>query len=307
MAAGQRAVRLVTVGGDAQTSPTATAVTNDAGWRAARSRISASGYVAVITLCVIALTAIVGPILWTSDPTALDIVGRLQTPSAGHPLGTDNFGRDLLARLLTGARWSLLGAFAVCLGTSTVGFAIGAFAALSGRLADSIIGRLIESLMAIPGLVMALALTAVLGASFQDLLFALVVTNWPGYARLYRGLITRERSTLYVESAYASGATKRRVIVHHILPNVVGPATVLATANFGQVILSLASLSFLGLGMQPPTPEWGVLINEGRPFVQQYPLQMLGPGLCIALTVLSVNLAGDALRDALDPRLRRLR
>ncbi|MHB8645540.1 MAG: ABC transporter permease [Thermomicrobiales bacterium] len=270
--------------------------------RSIRYRISPTGFAAVTTLGLIVLAAAIGPRLWGHDPLAQHIESRLRNPSPAHPLGTDSFGRDILARLLTGARWSLAGAFVVCLGTSAVGFLIGTAAALGGRLADSIVGRLIESLMALPGLVTALALTAILGPSFKNLLFALVVTSWPGYARIYRALILRERSALYVESAYAVGATRSRVIFRHVLPNVVGPATVLATANFGHVILSLAALSFLGLGMQPPTPEWGVMINDARAYFQRFPWQMIAPGMCIALTVLAINLTGDALRDVFDPR-----
>ena len=270
--------------------------------RSIRYRISPSGFAAVVILCVIFLAAAIGPLLWGHDPIAQHIDARLQNPTLAHPLGTDSFGRDIFARLLAGARWSLTGALVVCLGTSAVGFLIGTFAALSGRLADSIVGRLVESLMALPGLVTALALTAVLGPSFKDLLFALVVTNWPSYARIYRALILRERAALYVEAAHAAGATRSRIIFRHVLPNVIGPAAVLATANFGAVILSLAALSFLGLGMQPPTPEWGVMINDARAYFQRFPWQMIAPGMCIALTVLAVNLTGDALRDALDPR-----
>lgn len=269
--------------------------------RAIRPRIKPTGTTALITIGVIVLAAAIGPLLWQHDPLAQQIDVRLNAPSRAYPLGTDTFGRDILARLLTGARWSLLGAFIVCLGTSAIGFLIGAFAAMGGRLVDTIIGRVVESLMALPGLVTALALTAVLGPSYKDLLFALVVTNWPSYARVYRALILREREALYVEGAFAVGASPRRVVFRHILPNVIGPAAVLATANFGSVILGLASLSFLGLGMQPPTPEWGVMINEARGYFQTYPWQMITPGICIALTVLAVNLTGDALRDRFDP------
>ncbi len=201
-----------------------------------------------------------------------------------------------------GARWSLAGAFVVCLGTSFVGFLIGTFAATSHHFIDTVIGRLIESLMALPGIVMALALTAVLGPSFPNLLLALIVTGWPGYARIYRTLLVKEREAGYVEGARAIGAGRAWLVGRHILPNLIGPTAVLATNNFGHVILGLASLSFLGLGIQPPTPEWGVMINEARAYFQTYPWQMIAPGLCIALTVLAVNLAGDALRDLLDPR-----
>lgn len=275
--------------------------------RSRRRRVSASGYAAVIVLvCVIAL-AIIGPPLWRWDAVTQHIDLRLQNPTAAHPLGTDSFGRDVLGRLLLGARWSLTGAAVVCAGTSLLGFLIGMLAASSGRWVDTMLGRLIESLMALPGLVTALALTSVLGPSFPNLLVAMVVTSWPSYARLYRALILKERAAQYVESAVALGATRRHVVFRHILPNVIGPAAVLATANFGGVILGLAGLSFLGFGMQPPTPEWGMMINEARPYFQRFPWQMVAPGLCIAVTVLAVNLMGDALRDALDPRVARAR
>lgn len=267
-------------------------------------RLSSWRIVALALLGLILLAALLGPRLWGQDPLAQRIDLRLQNPTRAHPLGTDTFGRDILARLLLGARWSLSGATIVCIGTSVLGFMIGTLSATGGRMVDGTIGRLIEALLALPGLVTALALTAVLGPSFKDLLFALIVTGWPGYARIYRALLLHERAAPYVEGAIAAGATRLRVITRHILPNVIGPAAVLATANFGQVILSLAALSFLGLGMQPPTPEWGVMINEARGYFQRYPWQMIAPGLCIAITVLLINVTGDALRDYLDPRTR---
>ncbi len=270
--------------------------------RSISGRLSHSGTGALILLMVIVLTALLGPVLWGQDALAQNNAVRLSDPTLAHPLGTDKFGRDIFARLLIGGRWSLFGAAVVCLGTSAVGFLIGAFAAMSSRRVDGVISRLIESLLALPGIVMALALTAVLGPSFPDLLFALIVTSWPGYARIYRALILKEREAGYVDSTHSLGASKSHIVFRHMLPNVVGPAAVLATSNFGGVILGLASLSFLGLGMQPPTPEWGVMINEARAYFQTHPWQMIAPGLCIALTVLAINLAGDALRDFLDPR-----
>ena len=267
-------------------------------------RFALPGIVAVLLLAALFLAALLGPLLWAFDPVGQNMETRLQTPSLAHPLGTDRYGRDILARLLTGARWSLTGAAIVCLGTSAVGFLIGALAALSSRLVDIILCRLIESLMALPSIVMALALSTVLNASFSTLLFALVVTSWPRYARIYRTLLLQERSAGYVEAARSAGAGPGRILVRHLLPNVAGPALVLATGNFGGVILSLASLSFLGFGIQPPLPEWGMMINESRAYFQTQPWQMVAPGLCIALTVLGVNLLGDALRDLLDPRMR---
>jgi peptide/nickel transport system permease protein len=255
---------------------------------------------AVVLLLVI--VAIAGQAFWTSDPFAQNPAARLLDPSAAHPLGTDNFGRDMLARLVLGARWSLTGAALVCAGTSLLGFIIGAAAATGNHVTDTLIGRTIEALMAMPGLVLALALSAILGPSFENLIIALVVTGWPGYARLSRSLILKERHQPYVDSAIALGAGRTRIIGRHILPNVLGPAVILATSDFGKVILGLASLSFLGLGMQPPTPEWGAMINDARGYFQSHPWQMAAPGLCIVITVLLVNVAGDGLRDALDPR-----
>lgn len=267
--------------------------------------MSRSGQFALALLMLLVVTAIVGQPLWARDPYAQDPAARLMDPSLAHPFGTDNFGRDILARLVLGARWSLLGAAVVCGGTSVLGFVIGALAASSNRVADNLIGRSIEALLAMPGLVMALALAAVLGPSFENLLVALVVTGWPSYARLSRALILKERNQQYVDGAISLGAGRLRIVARHILPNVLGPAAVLATADYGKVILGLASLSFLGLGMQPPTPEWGEMINDARGYFQTHPWQMIAPGLCIVATVLAVNFVGDAVRDRLDPRTTR--
>lgn len=271
-------------------------------------RVGGCGRVAGALLAAIVAATMLGPRLWGRDPLAQRIERRLQGPSVVHPLGTDQFGRDILARLLLGGRRTLGGAAIVCGGVSLIGFTAGALAATGSRRTDALLGRLIEALMALPGLVTALAFTAVLGPSFRNLLVALIATNWPWYARSYRSLILKERAALYVEGAVAVGAGQGRVLIRHVLPNIIGPAIVLATANLGSVMLHLAALSFLGLGTQPPTPEWGMMINDARPFFQRHPWQMVAPGLCICLTVLCINLAGDALRDLLDPRTaRRLR
>jgi peptide/nickel transport system permease protein len=275
--------------------------------RVARRRrlpLSGPGLFALGLLVMLVLAAVFGPILWGRDPIAQDLAARLRGPSLSHPLGTDRYGRDLLARLLVGARWSLAGAATVCLGTSLIGFFVGALAAMGGRVIDLVVGRLIEALLALPGIVMALALATILPASFATLLLALIVTGWPPYARIYRALLLRERGAGYVEAAVCAGCGRPRILCRHLIPNIVGPTLVLATSNFGGVILSLASLSFLGFGVQAPTPEWGVLINEARAYFQAQPWQMVAPGLGIAATVLAVNLLGDALRDRLDPRTR---
>src|SRR5579864_3581902 len=267
-------------------------------------RLGWTGFQALGFLVLLVIVAAVGPSVWPSGPLEQHMDALLQNPSLTHPLGTDEFGRDTFARLLLGARWSLAGAAVICVGTSVLGFFVAALGVSGGRKTDAIVGRVIEAMMALPGLVTALAFASILGASFVNLLFALIVTSWPWYARTYRALLLKERSALYVESAIAAGAGHWRVLLRHVLPNIIGPAAVLATANFGAVILNLAGLSFLGLGMQPPTPEWGEMINEAARYFQDYPWQMIAPGLCIAATVLAINLLGDALRDVADPRTR---
>jgi len=207
-----------------------------------------------VLIC-LAVAGAVGPALWHQGALVQHVDARLQEPSFTHPLGTDRFGRDILARLLVGARWSLGGALIVCIGTTLTGFVVAIAGLLCGHIADSLIARLCEALMALPGLVAALALTAALGPSFKDLLLAMILTGWPGYARIYRSLILREQAAPCVDGAIALGATPMRVMLRHVLPNALGTATVMATANFGYAVLTLAALSFLGLGMQPPTPE----------------------------------------------------
>lgn len=267
-------------------------------------RLGWTGFQSLAVLLLLVVLATIGPAVWPWGALDQHMDALLQNPSAAHPLGTDEFGRDILARLLLGARWSLAGTAIICGGTSLLGFFIAAAAISGGRKTDAVIGRVIEAMMALPGLVTALAFASILGASFSNLLFALVVTSWPWYARTYRALLLKERSALYVECAIASGAGQWRVLLRHVLPNIIGPAAVLATANFGGVILNLAGLSFLGLGMQPPTPEWGEMINEAARWFQEYPWQMIAPGLCIGVTVLAINLLGDGLRDVADPRTR---
>jgi peptide/nickel transport system permease protein len=231
------------------------------------------------TQAIVFVLAIVGPNLWPWRALEQHMDALLQDPSLSHPLGADEFGRDILARLLLGARWSLAGAAIICAGTSTLGFVVAAIAVSGSRKVDAIMGRVIEAMMALPGLVTALAFASILGASFVNLLFALIITSWPWYARTYRALLLKERSAQYVESAIAAGAGRWRVLLKHVLPNIIGPAAVLATANFGAVILILAGLSFLGLGMQPPTPEWGEMISEAARYFQDYPWQMIAPGV----------------------------
>ncbi len=242
----------------------------------------------------------IGPWFWQVDPLAQNIAQRLAPPSFSNPFGTDQFGRDVLARILIGGRWSLLGASLVCLGTSCLGLTIGACCALGPRWLDYLLSRITETLQAIPTVLLALTLSAILSRSFGNLLLALVLTNWTWYARMYRALISKELAMPYIEGAQVIGVKPLAILVRHVLPNLFGAMVVVATTNFGSVILNLSALSFIGFGLNPPTPEWGNLINESRAFFQREPRLMLIPGLCIATTVLWINILGNALRDRFD-------
>ena len=260
------------------------------------------GALALAFLLLVALAAVAGTRLWHGNAYVVDFNSRLLGRTGAHPLGTDQFGRDILARLIAGARDTLGGALLVLALTTGGGLLLGATAALAGGLVDALLGRLLDTLLALPSLVVALALVGVFGPSFRGLLIALALAGIPWYGRVYRSLVLKERANLYITAAFALGATRRRVLLREIAPNLAGPALVVATVNLGQVILTLAALSFLGLGARPPAAEWGTMINEARPFFQTHPGLVLAPGLAIALTVVSVNLLGDTLRDALDPR-----
>lgn len=242
---------------------------------------------------------IIGPLLWQVDPTVPDLSNTFAGISWNAPLGTDEYGRDLLSRILHGGRRSFFGALVVVLGSSGIGLVVGACAGVCGGRIDSVLSRCIDGFLALPSLVIALAIVGVLGKSFGNLLIALVLTNWPWYARVYRGLILSECTQPYVEAAYALGVSQLRIAWRHIGPNILGSIVVLASTNIGSAIVSLTALSFLGLGMQPPHPEWGVMVNSARVYFQTEPWVIVVPGLAIAVTVLTVNILGDALRDAI--------
>jgi peptide/nickel transport system permease protein len=273
------------------------------GWRAL-GRLGLGGTIALFVLVFVAVAALLGPLVWTADPNRTQLTRKFAPPSAEAPLGRDELGRDLLARLLHGGRLSLPAALLVVMGTSGIGLLVGSAAGALGGRADTILSRLIDGLLALPSLVVALAIVGVLGKSFANLLLALILAGWPWYARAYRGLVVREREQTYVLAARAVGADTGRIVRRHILPSVLGPILVLATLNLGNAILGLTALSFLGLGVQPPQAEWGAMINSARGVFDTYPWVMVAPGLAISGTVLAVNVLGDAIRDATAPRRR---
>lgn len=250
----------------------------------------------------VALAIALGPVAWSHDPSQTDLRGRLAGPSRAHPLGTDEFGRDILSRILHGGRRSLGGAVAVVGGATSLGMIVGVAAGSRGRTLDALLARTIDAFLAIPPLVIALATVGVLGKSFGNLLLALVLTGWPWYARVYRSFVLRERNAEYVTAAVALGCSRTRIMWRHIGPNIIGPALVLSSVNLGNAVLGLASLSFLGLGVQPPHAEWGAMVSEARGRFDSHPWLMVVPGLAIGVTVVIANLLGDAIRDAVDPR-----
>ena len=257
---------------------------------------------AVVLIAVFA--AVAGPWLAPFDPAAQELAFRLEGPTGVHWFGLDELGRDIFARVLSGARISLLVGLVVVSVSATIGIAIGSVAGYFGGRIDEAISRLIDILLAFPGLLLAIALVAVLGASLTNVVLALSLIGWVGYARLVRGQVLRARELEFVQAARALGATTSRILTRHIIPTTLPAVTVQATLGMGGAILAEAALSFLGLGVQPPTPSWGTMLNYGRGHLLDAPHLTIFPGLAIAILVLGFNFLGDGLRDTLDPASR---
>jgi peptide/nickel transport system permease protein len=255
-------------------------------------------------VAVVALAAILGPGLATWDPARQELALRLAAPSAAHLFGLDELGRDILARVLAGARISFLVGFTVVSISAVVGTLLGALAGYVGGWLDDVVSRVIDTLLAFPGLLLAIALVAVLGPSLANVLFALTIIGWVGYARLVRGQVLRARELEYVQAARALGAGVPRILWRHVIPTAIPAVVVQATLGMAGAIIGEASLSFLGLGVQPPTPSWGTMLNGGRAHILDAPHLTIFPGLAIAALVLGFNFLGDGLRDRLDPRHR---
>lgn len=251
-----------------------------------------------------ACAAVAGPWLAPFDPAAQDLALRLTGPTVLHPFGLDELGRDILARVLAGARISFLVGLTVVSVSASVGTLLGALAGYLGGVVDDAISRLVDVLLAFPGLLLAIALVAVLGPSLGNVLFALTIIGWVGYARLVRGQVLRAREFEYVQAARAMGAGTARILWRHVIPTAMPAVVVQAALGMGGAIIGEAALSFLGLGVQPPTPSWGTMLNGGRAHLLDAPHLTIFPGLAIALLVLGFNFLGDGLRDAVDPKLR---
>ena len=250
---------------------------------------------------VAAIAAVIGPWVMPYDPAAQQLALRLEGPGAVHWFGLDELGRDIFARVLAGARISMLVGLVVVGVSSTVGIALGSVAGYFGGRVDEAISRLIDILLAFPGLLLAIALVAVLGPSLTNVVLALSLIGWVGYARLVRGQVLRARELEFVQAARALGATTVRILVRHVIPSTLPAVTVQATLGMGGAILAEAALSFLGLGVQPPTPSWGTMLSYGRGHLLDAPHLTIFPGIAIATLVFGFNFLGDGLRDRLDP------
>ncbi len=267
-----------------------------------RARRYWTGYLGGGILAVFLVTAVFAPQFATHEPNKVDLDTSLRTPGALNLLGTDQLGRDVFSRLVHGARSTMGIAIPVAISVTLLGIVVGITAGYFGGWTDNTISTLLNALFALPGLVLSLAVLAILGSGPMALLVALTASGWASFARIVRGPALVVRETEYVLAARAVGASDTHILKKHVCPNILGPVLVLATLDLGTVVLAISALSFLGLGNQPPTPEWGTMLNDGRPYFRSHPYLMLAPGMAIFLLVLGTNLLGDTLRDAFDPR-----
>ena len=265
---------------------------------------SPSAKLGAVLFLLMVLAVVIGPLLSPYDIMQYDLLNIKALPSAAHPFGTDSLGRDILVRVLYGGRYSLaLGILTALLG-SLVGVLIGSVAGYFGGLTETAIMRVMDIWSSIPGMLLCLLISATLGSGFGNTILALAVGGVPGGVRMQRAQILRERGKEYLEAAESINCPKRKIMFKHLLPNVIAPTIVTATMTIGQTITMAATLSYIGLGIQPPTPEWGAMLADGKADILYFPHIIAFPGIFIALTVLAINLLGDGLRDALDPRLR---
>lgn len=272
-------------------------------WR--RARRNALSFAALIVIVVITLLALAAPWVAPHDPDATDAAAVLEGPSARHWLGTDIYGRDQLSRILWAGRVDLLVALTATAMALAAGAGLGALAGYRGGLVDQLVMRLVDTIMAFPAFILAMGITAAAGNSTANVVVAIAVTHVPIYTRLIRGEMLRVREMEYAEAARTTGNRQRRIIFYHLLPNCIPPVIVQATLAMGFAILTVAALSFIGLGIQPPQSEWGAMTAEGASYIVSGEWWIfLFPGLAIMVTVLAFNLVGDTLRDLLDPRLR---
>ncbi len=256
-----------------------------------------------ILAILIILAAVFAPIVSGGiDPNVGDLSEAIKPPGPGHIFGTDKMGRDIYARVIYGARTSLVAAFAIVILVFVVGLVLGIVSGYFGGIVDIVIMRIADMMIAFPGLVLALAVAGILGASVRNAVLAISLVTWPKYARLARSLVMKIRHRDYVEAAIVTGSGTLYMLYRYMLPNALPTLVITAATDIGSMMLELAALSFLGFGAIPPTPEWGLMLSEGRAYMQSAPWLMVFPGLAIFVTVVVFNMLGDSLRDILDPR-----
>jgi len=267
-----------------------------------RNKLAGAGMALVVLFVVL---AIFGPWIAPQDPSRIDLLSRLQTPNAAHWFGTDELGRDIFSRIIYGARISMLVGGCVVAGSLLLGLIIGSIAGYYGGFADKFFNVvLMNAFLSFPGILLAIAFVAFLGPGIVNLILALCIGGWVGYARLVRGQVLAMKEREFVEAARALGASDWRIVTRHILPNVIQPVIVQAAIGMAGAVLAEATMSFLGLGVPPPTASWGSMLNDGRAHLFDAPHLVLFPAAAVMLAVLSFNFIGDALRDYMDPRSR---
>jgi peptide/nickel transport system permease protein len=261
------------------------------------------GLAMIILLFVV---AVVSPFIWSyADISNMNVMQRLQPPSAAHPFGTDHMGRDVFARICYGTQYSIMIGFLSVAISTIFGVSLGAVAGYYGGKIETAIMRIVELFLMVPSLLLAIVIVAAFGINLTNLIIALGVTTIPHFARNARAAVMTVCGNEYVEAARAIGANDLKIIILHVIPNVLSPVLIQSTTRIGGCIVQAASFSFLGLGVPVPTPEWGAMLSDARSYMRDYPNLIIFPGLAIFITVLSINLIGDGLRDALDPKLKR--
>jgi peptide/nickel transport system permease protein len=265
-----------------------------------------AGFLGLFLLLLLTGAALLAPLIAPYDPLKIDLQQTLRPPCWEHPLGTDHLGRDVLSRVLLGSRASLGAAAFTVTVVTTIGVALGTIAGFYGGWIDEIIMRLVDTVLAFPSIILALVVAGLLGPGLRNVILGLTLVRWAGCARLVRSLVLSVREREFVTAARSIGASNGRIVAHHLFPSILGPVVVMATLDLGSVMLSMSGLSYIGLGVQLPHPEWGAMVNDAQLHVQVAPWLAIAPGLAIVIAVLSANLLGDTLRDLLDPRYRRL-
>lgn len=257
---------------------------------------------AIFVLLIISFVSLFAPFLAPYEPNEINMTQRLLEPSGEHLLGTDALGRDVFSRILYGGRTSILLAILASLGTMLIGLLAGIIAGYYGGRLDQAIQVIVNIFQGLPGLSFMLAIAGVLGPGIKSILISVIIVSWADFSRIVRGEVLKIREEPYIEGIRALGAGHLYIIVAHIIPNIIGPFIVLFTVKIGKVVLNIASLSFLGLGLQPPDPDWGVMVNDAKTYFRSHPNLIIAPGLCIMLLCISINLLGDALRDFFDTK-----